>query len=243
MQKLQEAGLKLRKDKCVFLGSSVTYLGHQIDAEGLNPIAEKVEALHEFPSRQSVTALKSYLGLLSNYSCFLPNLSTTLALYLLLKDGVHWQWTSDQAAAFDRSNKLIQKSSLLVHFDPTLEIILACDASAYDIEAVLSHRMPDGSEKPVGFASHTLTTAEQNYSQIDKEALACVFGVQSFSPIYMDITSPYRPITNPCWPCSTKTRQFHHKHQAGSNTGPCHWHHLSILSFVETPANMLMQTP
>ena len=212
--------------------------------KAFNLIAKKVKALHEFPSPQSVTALKSYLDLLSYYSRFLPNLSTTLApLYLLLKDGARWQWTSDQAGAFERSKKLIQKSSLLVHFDPTLEIILACDASAYGIGAVLSHRMPDGSEKPVGFASHTLTTAEQNYSQIDKEALAFVFGVQRFGPIYMDITSPYRPITNPCLPCSTKTRQFHHKHQAGSNTGPCHWHHLNILSFVETPANMLMQTP
>ena len=80
----------------------------------------------------------------------------------------------------DRSKKLLQKSSLLVHFDPTLKIILACDASAYGIGAVLSHRMPDGSEKPVGFASRTLTKAEQNYSKIDKEALACVFGVQTF---------------------------------------------------------------
>ena len=63
LQKPQEAELKLRKDKYIFLGSSVTYLGHQIDAEGLHPIVEKVEALHEFPSPQSVTALKSYLGL------------------------------------------------------------------------------------------------------------------------------------------------------------------------------------
>ena len=140
-----------------------------------------MEALHEFPSPQNVAALKSYLGLLSYYSRFLPNLSTTLApLYLLLKDGVRWQWTLDQAAAFEESKKLLQKSSFLVHFDPTLKIILACDASAYGIGAVLSHQMPVGSEKPVGFASRTLTKAEQNYSQIDKEALACVFGVQKF---------------------------------------------------------------
>ena len=137
--------------------------------------------LHEFPSLQNVAALKSYLVLLSYYSHFLPNLSTTLTpLYLLLKDGVHWQWTSDQAAAFEVSKKLLQKSSLLVHFDPTLKIILACDASAYDIGVVFFHQMRDGSEKPVGFASRTLTKAEQNYLQIDKEALACVFGVQKF---------------------------------------------------------------
>lgn len=89
LQRLQDAGLKLRKDKCIFLAPSVTYLGHQIDAE-------KVEALQEVPIPQNVSEQKSYLGLLTYYSRFLPNLSTTLAsLYLLLKVSKQWQWTSE----------------------------------------------------------------------------------------------------------------------------------------------------
>ena len=96
LQSLQDAGLKLRKDKCIFLAPSVTYLGHQIDAEGIHPIDEKVEALQEVPIPQNVSELKSYLGPLSYYSRFLPNLSTTLApLYLLLKVSEQWQWTSE----------------------------------------------------------------------------------------------------------------------------------------------------
>lgn len=58
--------------------------------------------------------------------------------------------------------------------------MLACDASAHGIDAVLSHQFTDGSEKPIGLNSKTLTDAEKRYSQVEKEGLACVFGVTHF---------------------------------------------------------------
>lgn len=92
-----------------------------------------------------------------------------------------WQGTNEQEKSFKESKQLLLSSQLLVHFDPTLKIRLVCDSSAYGISAVLSHEMPGGSEKPVGFMSCTLSEAEKGYSQIEKEGLACVFGVKSFN--------------------------------------------------------------
>ena len=181
LKSLENAGLRLKRDKCVFLAPSVIYLDYRVDAQGIHPVSEKVKAIQDAPRPRNVTELKSYLGLLTYYSRFLPNLSNTLTpLYKLLKRTVQWRWTEQQEKAFTESKKLLLSSQLLVHFDPTLEIQLACDASAYGISAVLSHKMPNGSEKPVGFVSRTLSDAEKKYSQIEKEALACVFGVKWF---------------------------------------------------------------
>ena len=181
LSRLEKAGLRLQKRKCVFMATEVDYLGHRIDAEGLHPLADKVWAVQEAPSPRSVSELKSYLGLLSYYGKFLPSLSSILApLYRLLKVSVRWQWSDKEQKAFDKSKELLLSSKVLVHFDPDREVVLACDASPYGLGAVLSHRMPDGVERPIAFASRTLSPAEQKYSQLEKEGLACVFGVKKF---------------------------------------------------------------
>ena len=102
------------------------------------------------------------------------------ALYTLLCQGVNWRWGLKEQETFQKSKDLLLSSKVLVHFNPQLPVVLACDASSYGIGGVLAHKMPDGTEKPIGFASRTLFVAEQQYSQIEKEGLSCVFGVRRF---------------------------------------------------------------
>ena len=181
LKRLQTAGLRLRKSKCIFMAKSVQYLGHIIDGEGLRPMSDKIEAVQKAPSPQNVSELKSYLGLLSYYGKFLPQLATKLApLYALLGSTVPWRWTKKEATAFQDLKELLLSSQILVHFDPNQELVLSCDASPYGVGAVLSHRFSDGTDRPIGFASRSLTKAERKYSQLEKEGLACIFGVKRF---------------------------------------------------------------
>ena len=74
----------------------------------------------------------------------------------------------------------MSSANLLVHYDTKKLLVLACDTSPYGLGAVLSHIMEDSSERPIVFASRTLSKAERNYSQIEKEGLAIIFGVKKF---------------------------------------------------------------
>ena len=68
----------------------------------------------------------------------------------------------------------------LAHYDDTKPIVMACDASPFGVGAVLSQVLADGLEHPIAYASRSLSPAERNYSHLDKEALAIIFGVTKF---------------------------------------------------------------
>ena len=181
LNRLQMNGMRLRNEKCSFLKPEVVYLGHKIDSEGIHPTTDKCQAIKEAPVPTNLGELRSYLGLLNYYHKFLPNLSSTLApLYKLLNKNTKWTWTQNQMEAFTKSKELLLSSNLLVHYNPDLPIVLCSDASPVGIGSVLSHIMPDGSERPIAYASRTLTSAEKNYSQIEKEGLGVIYGVKHF---------------------------------------------------------------
>ena len=149
---------------------AVEYLGHTILDNGLQPTEEKIQAIVEAPAPQNVSQLKAFLGMLKYYAKFLPNISSRLApLYKLLHKAVSWLWGSQQQESFQEAKDALTSVKVLVYYDPTQELILSCDASPYGVGAVLSHKLKDGTEHPVAFASRSLSPAE-------RKADHCIWG-------------------------------------------------------------------
>ena len=147
-----------------------------IDHDGLHSTNDKVRAIQLAPAPSNVRELKSFLGLVNYYGKFLPDLSTHLAsLHLLLRKQVSRNWGPSQDLAFLLIKKMLHFSLVLVHYDPKLELILSTDASPFGVGVVLSRPSSDGSDQPIAYASRTLSNAEKNYSQLDKEGLAVIF--------------------------------------------------------------------
>ena len=179
--RLENQGYRCKPEKSQFMEDEVTYLGHTVNKDGIKPVKSKVEDLLKMKVPKSVDELVSFLGGVNYYRRYIANMSQIIApLDELRKKGVKWKWGKEQQKSWEKLRNMLSSETVLTLYNPNLPLKLDTDASSHGLGAVLSHVMPDGTERPVEYISRTLTSAEKNYSQIDKEATAIVWGVKRF---------------------------------------------------------------
>ena len=198
LNRLDSYGLRLQLSKCKFMQKSVTYMGCVISAIGISPTEEKIEAIKQVSCHENSTQLRASLGMINYHGKFIRNLSTILQpLNQLLQKNQEFKWSSQYEQAFNKAKDSISSSNVLVHYDPSLPVIIENDASQYGIRAVILHRFPNGDERPVAYASRSLNSSERNYSQIEKEGLAIIFGVTKYYMYLFGESSRSKLTTNP----------------------------------------------
>jgi len=181
LQRLEEYGVLVKKEKCAFAVSHVDYLGHSISGNGIRPNNDKVKAIQAVATPRNVSELKSFLGAVTFYHKFLPNFATICCpLYQLTRTGVKWVWTRQCTKAMNTIKSMLASDLVLAHYDPTLSLKVASDASPHGVGAVLAVVDSHGFERPVAYASRTLTSAERNYSQLEREAVGIMFAIKRF---------------------------------------------------------------
>ena len=81
-ERLVKYNVKLNKIKCNFFQEKIQYLGHQLCAEGIRPLQNKVEAIVRAPRPKGVSELKSFLGMINFMSSLFPICLHDCILYM-----------------------------------------------------------------------------------------------------------------------------------------------------------------
>lgn len=183
LNRLSEYNIQINMDKCEFFREGIHYCGHYIDKTGIHKEKTKMEAIENMRRPNNITELRAFLGLVNYYGRFIRNASTILnPLYKLLegkqKKSSPLNW--NKACVVHRIKKEFMSDKVLAHYNPKLPLIVACDASAYGVGAVLSQKQSDGTERVIQYASQILSNTQRKYSQIDKEAYAIIFAIKKF---------------------------------------------------------------
>ena len=201
LSKLEQFNLHCNPDKCAFFQDQVSYLGFIIDKHGKRPDLQRVESIANMPSPKNVREVEAFIGKINYYGQFISNFSDKCKpMNRLRRTNVLWNWSEECQNAFNDLKREICQATTLVHFDAKLPIILATDASNYGLGAVIMHRYQDGIERPIAYASKTLTDAEQRYSQIEKEALSIIYGVKKFRQYligqHFELVTDHQPLVS-----------------------------------------------
>ena len=178
-ERLASAGLTLRGRKCRIGMAKVNYLGHVFSAAGMEPDPQKVAAVHDWTTPTNVSDLRSFLGLASYYRRYIPRFADIAApLHHLTEKGATFRWDPACQTAFDTLKEKLTQAPILTYpeFLPSSEpFSLQTDASAVGIGVVLEQ-----AGHVVAYASRSLTQSERNYSVIQRECLAVVYGLKQF---------------------------------------------------------------
>ena len=176
LDRSKEYNLKLNRGKCEIKRTEVKYVGHLLTAEGVKPDPEKIRAVETMKKPENKQELLTFLGFIQYLGKFMPRMSdVSSSLRKLTEDKVSWHWTREHDVSFNCLKAMATNTPVLRYYDPKLPLTLSVDASSKGLGAVI---MQDG--QPIAYGSRALTASQQNYAQIEKEALAVVYGCQKF---------------------------------------------------------------
>jgi hypothetical protein len=199
LQTILRSGFKLRLSKCKFAQRQIKLLG-QIVGNGTRQLdPEKVRAVLEIKPPTSKKEIQQFIGILSYYRIFIPNMSELSYCLTELTKGKKnkdLKLNDEQLKAFEDLKKALATAAVLTTpvFDGKTPFVIQADSSAHSVGACLqclAQGQPDGSERPIAFASSKLTPAQRNWSTIEREGYAVIFALRKFetyligAPIYI----------------------------------------------------------
>ncbi len=186
LQRLGDAGLKLKPSKCDLFKKEVLFLGHVVSQDGVKPDPKKIEAVQEWPIPKNITGVRSFLGFCSYYRRFIAGFATIASpLNRLLEAGQTFLWTDECQTAFDKLKEVLTSYEVMAYPNDEGQFILDTDASDFGVGAALSQvqwceKSQCEVERPISYASRSLTKPQRRYCTTRKELLAVVTFMKQF---------------------------------------------------------------
>ena len=193
LKRCRGVDLKLNTKKTTIGQTEVDYVGHRITSKGLKPSGKRVKSILEMRNPENLAELETILGMIGYLAKFIPSLSELNAPLRALKTK-DWTWGTEEKQAFQRIKDALTSDPVLKFYDVAKPILLSVDASSHGLGAAVIQ-----GNGVVAYASRALTPTEQRYAQIEKEALAVLFGCQRFHQLIygktdVTIESDHKPL-------------------------------------------------
>ena len=164
--RLCEHGLKLKPSKCEVFKSEINYLAHHVSQKGVLPSKKNLESIAQCPPPDTYTIVKSFVGLVGHYRCFIKGFAKIAAPLYDLTSGnnkdksEHVDLSPEARKAFDRLKAACLQAPILSFPDFNKPFLLETDASRRGLGAVLSQKQADGPYYPNTYASRVMNETE-----------------------------------------------------------------------------------
>ena len=164
--------------------SEINYLAHHVSQKGVLQSKKNLESIAQCLPLDTYTEVKSFVGLVGHYRCFIKGFAKIAApLYDLTsgnnkdKKSEHIDLSPDALEAFDCPKAACLQAPILAFPDFDKPFLLETDASGRGLGVVLSQKQADGRYHPITYASHVMDETEQRYHSNKQEFLTLKWGV------------------------------------------------------------------
>ena len=185
----------MKPSKCEVFKPEINYLVHHLSQKGVLPLKKNLESIAQCLPLDTYTKVKSFVGLVGHYRCFIKGFAKIAApLYDLTsrdnkdKKSEHVNLSPEALKAFDCLKAACLQASILAFPDFDKPFLLEMDASGRGLGAVLSQKQADGQYHPIAYASHVMNETEQRYHSNKQEFLTLKWVVTEQFHEYL---SPY----------------------------------------------------
>jgi len=187
LDRFQDAGIRLRADKCQIAVPEIKYLGMIFGRGCMKMDPEKLHIIKEAKAPMTAKLLKSFLSLCSFYRRFIRGFSQKIQVFrpLLVKNATY-TWTDEHQKAFEQLKRVMTEAPICLHFPSwTEDIVLISDSSKLGCGYIVCNRDAKGNYKVLMYGGRVWNKHESNWSVTEQELAGIIFAIERNTQLFL----------------------------------------------------------